>query len=292
MLLFKLLFYICFFLLAYAMLFNIAGIIFRIPSKRITKTLRRASAAVGKKGGSDINRTLAISLSKLVYINEYKRETMSEKLAIADIDETPEMYTAQGILLLLECAILAIGVSFLSPIFAITPTVLGIYLFVRHKNILKYAVRDLQEQIDMDLPRFVYSMRQESKTSHDVLSLLERHKNDYSDHWRRQMDITVSDMRSGNYDVALQRLEGRVGSANLSEVIRGLIEMAHGSDMHVYWETLQVRFSELRKSELRKAVRKIPERVHNLSLWLILAMLLIYIVVFGSVLADSLALFG
>ena len=160
-----------------------------------------------------------------------------------------------------------------------------------HKNIVTNAVKDLQEQIDIDLPRFVYSMKQEMLVSHDVLTILERHKNDYSDHWRKQMSITVADMRSGNYEAALQRLEGRVGSTNLSEVVRGLIEMSHGSDMSVYWETLQVRFSEMRKAQLRKIVKKIPDKIHNLSLWLIGAMLSIYIVVLITQLAESMSVF-
>lgn len=127
--------------------------------------------------------------------------------------------------------------------------------------------------------------------THDVLTILERHKNDYSDHWRKQMAITVADMRSGNHEAALQRLEGRVGSTNLSEVVRGLIEMSHGSDMSVYWETLQVRFSEMRKAQLRKIVKKIPDKIHNLSLWLIGAMLAIYIVVLITQLAESMSVF-
>ena len=67
--------------------------------------------------------------------------------------------------------------------------------------------------------------------------------------------------------------------------------MSHGSDMSVYWETLQVRFSEMRKAQLRKIVKKIPDKIHNLSLWLIGAMLSIYIVVLITQLAESMSVF-
>ncbi len=216
---------------------------------------------------------------------------LEEKLAIADIDETPEVYKAQGFLIILEFGLLAILLASVFPVFAAAPIIIGFVMHRNHKNIVTNAVKDLQEQIDIDLPRFVYSMKQEMLVSHDVLTILERHKNDYSDHWRKQMSITVADMRSGNYEAALQRLEGRVGSTNLSEVVRGLIEMSHGSDMSVYWETLQVRFSEMRKAQLRKIVKKIPDKIHNLSLWLIGAMLSIYIVVLITQLAESMSVF-
>lgn len=287
----KLLFYIIFFILAVTALYNIAGIIFRLPMGRITKTLRNASVGNQKRSGSDINHQLAVLLSKIVILNDYKRKELEEKLAIADIDETPEVYKAQGILNILEFGLAAILLASVYPVFAVPPVIIGFVMHRNHKNIVTNAVKDLQEQIDIDLPRFVYSMKQEMLVTHDVLTILERHKNDYSDHWRKQMAITVADMRSGNHEAALQRLEGRVGSTNLSEVVRGLIEMSHGSDMSVYWETLQVRFSEMRKAQLRKIVKKIPDKIHNLSLWLIGAMLAIYIVVLITQLAESMSVF-
>ncbi len=287
----KLLFYIIFFIFTVTALYNIAGIIFRLPTGRITKTLKNASMGNQKRSGSDINHQIAVLLSKIIVINEYKRNELEEKLAIADIDETPEVYKAQGFLIILEFGLLAILLASVFPVFAAAPIIIGFVMHRNHKNIVTNAVKDLQEQIDIDLPRFVYSMKQEMLVSHDVLTILERHKNDYSDHWRKQMSITVADMRSGNYEAALQRLEGRVGSTNLSEVVRGLIEMSHGSDMSVYWETLQVRFSEMRKAQLRKIVKKIPDKIHNLSLWLIGAMLSIYTVVLITQLAESMSVF-
>lgn len=287
----KLLFYIILFILTVTALYNIAGIIFRLPMGRITKTLKNASMGNQKRSGSDINHQIAVLLSNIIVINEYKRKELEEKLAIADIDETPEVYKAQGFLVILEFGLLAILLASVFPVFAAAPIIIGFIMHRNHKNIVTNAVKDLQEQIDIDLPRFVYSMKQEMLVSHDVLTILERHKNDYSDHWRKQMSITVADMRSGNYEAALQRLEGRVGSTNLSEVVRGLIEMSHGSDMSVYWETLQVRFSEMRKAQLRKIVKKIPDKIHNLSLWLIGAMLSIYIVVLITQLAESMSVF-
>ncbi len=287
----KFLFYIIFFIFTVTALYNIAGIIFRLPTGRITKTLKNASMGNQKRSGSDINHQIAVLLSKIIVINEYKRNELEEKLAIADIDETPEVYKAQGFLIILEFGLLAILLASVFPVFAAAPIIIGFVMHRNHKNIVTNAVKDLQEQIDIDLPRFVYSMKQEMLVSHDVLTILERHKNDYSDHWRKQMSITVADMRSGNYEAALQRLEGRVGSTNLSEVVRGLIEMSHGSDMSVYWETLQVRFSEMRKAQLRKIVKKIPDKIHNLSLWLIGAMLSIYIVVLITQLAESMSVF-
>ena len=84
------------------------------------------------------------------------------------------------------------GISFLPPLHKYRHTFrkLRYKHYYINRNIVTNAVKDLQEQIDIDLPRFVYSMKQEMLVSHDVLIILERHKNDYSDHWRKQMRQT------------------------------------------------------------------------------------------------------
>ena len=82
----KLLFYIIFFIFTVTALYNIAGIIFRLPTGRITKTLKNASMGNQKRSGSDINHQIAVLLSKIIVINEYKRNELEEKLAIADIN--------------------------------------------------------------------------------------------------------------------------------------------------------------------------------------------------------------
>ena len=45
---------------------------------------------------------------------------------------------------------------------------------------------------------------------------------------KRELDITTADMKSGNYETALTRLETRIGSPMLSDVVRGLISVIRG----------------------------------------------------------------
>lgn len=45
---------------------------------------------------------------------------------------------------------------------------------------------------------------------------------------KRELDITTADMKSGNYKTALTRLETRIGSPMLSDLVRGLISVIRG----------------------------------------------------------------
>lgn len=74
----------------------------------------------------------------------------------------------------------------------------------------------------------------------------------------------------------------------LGDVVRGLISLIRGDRNDVYWETLGIRFREAQRQSLRGEALKAPKRVHRLSAVLMLCFLLIYLVVFATVISGSL----
>ena len=62
----------------------------------------------------------------------------------------------------------------------------------------------------------------------------------------------------------------------------------HGEDNGVYWANLSLKFSEAGRQNLREQAGKVPKRVRRLSLVLLGCFFLIYIVVIGEVLLNSL----
>jgi uncharacterized protein YqhQ len=95
-------------------------------------------------------------------------------------------------------------------------------------------------------------------------------------------------MRSGNYEVALTRLESRVGSSMMSDITRGLIGVIRGDETSVYWGTLNLKFSDYQRQNLKIEANRAPKRVRKLSMILLVCFMLIYVVVIGSVLIGSL----
>ena len=163
----------------------------------------------------------------------------------------------------------------------------------QEKQKVDSCIKEKRRQIEFDLPRLVYAISQEIQMTHDVISILERHKDNFSPYLNEEIAITIADMRTGNYEAAITRFEGRIGSTNLSEVCRGFIQMIRGDDTSVYWETLSVRFEELQRQHLRSIALKIPPKVHRLSFFLMMCMMLLYVVVLGWELISNMGiLFG
>jgi hypothetical protein len=238
-------------------------------------------------GNGGIFYSAAEMISKIIPMNKIKRASMENQLKIAGINETPEMYYATAIVELIKYTVLAIllyfALQYLSSLLAIIylPLLIIGGLLSATKKLMRIStsIRKKKEQIEYELPRFVYSISQESESTRDVLSILEKHKDGFSPFFQREVAITIADMRTGNGQAALQRFESRVGSASLSEVVRGLIEMDKGNDTKLHWQILANKFSEIQKEELRKRAEKIPVKIHTLAGILFSSMVFTYLVI-------------
>ena len=103
-----------------------------------------------------------------------------------------------------------------------------------------------------------------------------------------ELEITVADMRSGNYEAALTRLEARVGSTMLSDVTRGLIGVLRGDDTDAYWSNLAMKFSDYQRTLLKAEAAKVPAKVKRLSMCLLICFMLMYVLVIGMKIIVSL----
>ncbi len=276
-------------------IYNLALILLKVPSKRTTKAIK-AVAARNRPSAVSFKNTyndIALFVAKFIRLNEFKKKELSDSLKIANIAMTPEVFLARALVKSAGIMLLSIPLFFIFPIFGILVAVLAVMVYFREKQQVDNCIKEKRKQIEFDLPRFVYAISQEVQMTHDVITILERHKDNFSSYFNEEVEITIADMRTGNYEAAITRFEGRIGSTNLSEVCRGLIEMIRGSDTHVYWETLAIRFSELQKQQLREVALKVPPKVHRLSFFLMMCMMLIYILVLGWELISNMGiLFG
>ena len=207
---------------------------------------------------------------------------------VAGMTQTPEQFVAENLVRAGTVAVLAVPVAFLSKFLAVLLLAAAILLYRLGSMTLRKKIGARRARIELELPRFVANIEKTLPHSRDVLAMLESYRTGAGEEFGRELDITVADMRSGNDEAALTRLEARVGSSALSDVVRGLIGILHGEDNSVYWANLSLKFSEAGRQNLREQAGKVPKRVRRLSLVLLGCFFLIYIVVIGEVLLNSL----
>ena len=263
---------------------------FKVPKYSVSK----ATHNLGKRQNQKTNpleiwlKEIANWVSGKIRLNEYKRMQLEADLKTADMNMTPEMYVADNIVKSLFIGIFAIPVFFFNKLIAGLIVLCAIILYVNNSKKVANRIRDKRKKIEYELPRLVATIEKTLTHNRDVLGILDAYKDAAGLELKRELEITVADMRSGNYEVALTRLESRVGSAMLSDVTRGLISVIRGDETAVYWGSLVLKFSDYQRQNLKAEAEKAPKRVRKLSMVLLICFMLIYVAVIGEVLISSL----
>lgn len=283
-------------MVGFCAIFAATGIGFLL-AERLKLPSRAASRAMHSMGRNRkdkpnpltlLMRELSGRLAGKLRLNEYRRAQLEADLRTGDMTQTPEQFVAENIVRAGTVAVLAVPVAFLSKFLAVLLLAGAVLLYRLGSMTLRKKIGARRARIELELPRFVANIEKTLPHSRDVLAMLESYRTGAGEEFGRELDITVADMRSGNDEAALTRLEARVGSSALSDVVRGLIGILHGEDNSVYWANLSLKFSEAGRQNLREQAGKVPKRVRRLSLVLLGCFFLIYIVVIGEVLLNSL----
>lgn len=267
-------------LCAIALYFVLADV-YKIPYYKTSKAVESLSKRQKEKKSSlDIWLSgLAEWLSKHLKLNEFKRAQLEADLKTAQMDITPEMFKANCIVKACLIGVFAIPVGFIFPLLVPVVLFLAVFLYRMESKSVGKRIRAKREKIEYELPRLVSNIEKTLAHNRDVLYMLESYAPNAGPELKHELDITVADMKSGNYEGAITRLESRVGSSMMSDVCRGLIGILRGDDNRMYWATLALKFNDTARQQLRLRAQKVPRKVKRLSMCLLICFMLIYVVV-------------
>ena len=263
--------------------------VFRIPKYPVSKAIK----SLGKRKNKQTSRLeiwlgdFSNFIASKLRLNEYKRLQLKADLESADMTLSPEQYVGNAIVKSVLVAVLAIPFLFFAPLISLVMIIIAIAVYVGEYKKVGKIIREKRRKIEYELPRLVSSIDKTLIHSRDVLGILDSYREHAGEELRRELEITVADMRSGNYEVALTRLESRVGSSMMSDVTRGLISVIRGDKTDVYWGNLVLKFSDYQRTLLKTEANKAPKRVRKLSMALLFCFMLVYVVVIGQVLLSS-----
>ena len=206
---------------------------------------------------------------------------------------TPEMFKANAIVKAGIIGIFAVPVAFIFPLLSPVILFLAFFLYRFEMKGVSKRIKAKRERIEYELPRLVSNIEKTLAHNRDVLYMLDSYAQNAGPEMKHELNITVADMKSGNYEDAIIRLESRVGSSMMSDVCRGLIGILRGDDNRMYWASLALKFNDTARQQLRLRAQKVPKKVKRLSMCLLFCFMLIYVVVILEQIMDSIGvLFG
>lgn len=271
-------------------MFLILGDKLKLPKNRTSKAILTVNKRDRKKSKSLELFILEIAekLTKIIKISPYKKRKLISILKSAEINLTPEAFIAKAYVKAGFILLSIIPALFIFPILAPVILFTAIAIYFREINSADQALKEKRQDIEYELPRFAGVLTQELKASRDVLSILESYKKNAGDSLKREIEITIADMKSGSYESALTRLEARIGSSTLSEIVRGLIGVLRGDNGVVYFQMLTHDLKALELQRLKTIAMKRPSKLRKYSFMMLGCFILMYLAVMAVEIMNSL----
>ena len=262
-----------------------------IPTGKASKMMMLA----GKRSGSRTEGLFDVYIAKvsalfapIINLDIMKRSELENALAVADIEMTPEEFMADSISRAVLLSLCSIPLCFLNPLFLLLGVGLGcLYGFYRYQTVLDNN-KKRRARIEMELPRFAQAISQNVQGDRDVLRMLMSYRRVAERDFADELDRTIADMKTGNYETALLKLEKRVNSPQMSEVIRGLIGTLRGEDQAIYFKMICFDLRQMEQNALKKEALKRPRAMQKYSMFMMLCILIIYAVVLATEVMSAL----
>lgn len=226
--------------------------------------------------------SLAVKLSKFIRLDEHKRKRLVRTLVAAEINMTPELYTANSLIKPAIILLFMIPCVFVLPILSPILLILAVLVYFKESRKAEETVRKKTDKIEGELPRFAATIEQELTTTRDILRILESYKHHAGEDFAHELGVLTADMRSSSFEAALVRFEARLGSAAVSDIVRGLIGVLRGDDGRMYFQMLSRDLKQAELRRLKAKAEKIPPKIRVFSFVLLACFMLTYVVILAS----------
>lgn len=253
---------IAIFLFLTVALYCILAVVLKLPVFQVSSAVSsRAQKKQRKKFvWSQALGSFSKSLARFVPLGVVKAARLQKDLDAANMTATPREYMAGVYLSSAVFLPLAIPLYFLHPMLALLPVLAAFYVYNKKVNEVVKAGHAHKTAIENELPRFTSYAAMSLKTSRNILEMIDAYNRNYDSALTKELKIAAADMRTGNQERALQRMEAKIGSPLLSELVRGLISSIHGDDMTAYFDSLTEKMNMAWRQRLREiALKKEPK---------------------------------
>ena len=230
-------------------------------------------------------------IAPCIRLDKLKRASLERTLKIAGISLTPECYVAKAWVTAGTVALCAVPMAFLIPL--MVPVLIGLAValwFSTYYTAFDY-VKKRRKRMEKEIPRFALSIGQSLENDRDVLKILTSYRRIAGKEFGAEIDQTIADMKTGNYEQALLHFEARVDSPLLSDVTRGLIGVLRGDDQRMYFQMITFDMRQIEQNDLKKEAAKRPRLIQRYSMMMLLCIIMIYMVVLCVEVFDSLGVF-
>lgn len=262
-------------------IYNILLTIFKIPTYHRNFDFNLFRQKKKKSKYNDNYSNLTHEIAKKIKLPDNIKIRLNEKLKIADINSNAELYVSNLIYKFAIYILFAILLMPVHKILTLTFIFLGIQsIFKGYKNI-EDEIKIKTEKIEKEIPRFLDFITNSFKFNKSVKQAFESYEKIAGDYFKSNISITIADMATGNYEIALKRLDARINSYSFSRVVRAIIQVAHGDENTQYLENLYRESASAEYEALKLESNKKIIKVNFYSKIILICIIIIVFTILG-----------
>lgn len=134
-----------------------------------------------------------------------------------DLFFTPQEYYARAVVMsggtLIIGGIISLAIM---PSMSVVICILAVIVYFHFFGEVNDKLKEKDESIERELPKFVRAIVQGLKTEKDVIKLLENYGEIAGKGLQYDIEVLILDLKSGNFENAMIDFENRVGNAYMS----------------------------------------------------------------------------
>ena len=274
--------------------YNFACAFIDIPTAKTSKMMLMSRKQIGAKGEKMFSvyvTKISEQIARYISMDPLRRGKLQNNLNIAGIHLSPETYLVKAFVMAAIVALGAIPSALIHPLFSLVMVGLAVTVWFATYYKVFDDVKKRKKIIEAEIPRFAMTIAQSLTHNRDVLRLLISYRRVAGKALGQELDTTIADMKTGNYEQALLHLETRIGSTMMSDLVRGLIGTLRGDDQAMYFKMLVFDMRQIEQSNLKKEVAKRPRQIQKYSMLMLFCIIIIYVVVLSVEVIQSLGAF-
>lgn len=258
-----------------------------LPDNKARKAI--SSYGKGKKAPSsdEIISYLASKIERYIVIEENQKKLLQRKLNAAELDHTPEFHTARAVASGMIVTLFGIVFALIFSAFVnwmITFSlfvILGIFSGFKMMNETNEIISRKAGAIEPELALFASTIQKQLSSTTDIIKIFESYRKICGEAFRHEIDVTIADMKTGSYEIALLNFDNRVRLESLSQIIRGLIAVLKGDDQRVYFDMLVHDLSNAERERLKRLSLKRPSKLNFSSVMVLVCFITIIVYIIG-----------
>lgn len=272
-------------------LYSIAVYLLYLPGRHIRDLIRYPHGKPSfEEQTAKTMRPVTAIIARILPLSEYKRQRYEADFARLGITIPPQEYMAGQIAKSLLLA--ALGLAFIPlgiPWLSVLTCLVGMLAYFQSTSKLRKRIEKLNQAIDAELPRMVGTMECTLGNNRDLIGFFSRYRRVAGRIMGQELDVLLTDLQTGNQELALRRMEGRIQSSNLSALIMVLLGVDQGTDQRTSLAVLSRDIRTKERELTRRRMEKRPGRIKTACLVLTVEMILMFMVPLVMMIISTLA---